>query len=141
MTIRSMTFRVALLALLITAPASADDVTGADHLLCAAARATECFADGVCLPGNPEDWNSPRFLKIDFVEQVLRTTEASGQARSTPMKNIEREGDRIFIQGVEQSRAFSIVLDQDSGTASVAIALEGHVLAIFAYCTPIEPND
>jgi len=135
------TIMAGLLALMVLTPLSADDVTGADHLLCAAARATECFADGVCLPGNPEDWNSPRFVKIDFAEKMLRSTEASGEARSTPMKNIERQGDRIFIQGVEQSRAFSIVLDQDSGTASIAIALEGHVLAIFAYCTPIEPND
>lgn len=138
---KSLTALMVLIAVCLDVPASADDVTGADHLLCAAARATECFADGVCLPGNPEDWNSPRFLRIDFLEQVLRTTEASGQARSTPMKNIERDGDRIFIQGVEESRAFSIVLDQDSGTASIAIALEGHVLAIFGYCTPIESND
>lgn len=135
------TLMAGLLTLLVTAPASADDVTGADHLLCAAARASECFADGVCLPGNPENWNAPRFVKIDFPEKMLRTTEASGQARATPIKNIEREGDRVFIQGVEESRAFSIVVDQDSGTASIAIALEGHVLAIFAFCTPIEPND
>lgn len=138
---RITTSVIALLTLGVTVTAFADDVTGAEHLLCAAARGTECFSDGVCLPGNPEDWNSPRFLRVDFADKMLLTTEASGQARSTPMKNIEREGDRIFIQGVEASRAFSIVLDQDSGTVSIAIALEGHVLAIFGYCTPIEPND
>jgi hypothetical protein len=141
MKMKTTTLAVALLAVLTSSPASADDITGADHLLCAGARATECFSDGVCLPGEPEDWNTPRFVKIDFPEKMLRTTEASGQARSTPMKNIERHGDRIFIQGVEDSRAFSIVLDQDSGSASIAIALDSHVLAIFGYCTPIEPTD
>lgn len=129
------------LALLAIAPAFADDVTGADHLLCTTVRATECYADGGCLSGNPEEWGSPRFVKVDFQEKMLRTTEASGEDRSTPMKSIEREGDRIFIQGVQDSRAFSIVLDQDSGTGSTAIVLEGHVLTLFSYCTPIEPND
>jgi len=129
------------LALLATAPAFADDVTSADHLLCTTVRATECFADGVCLPGNPEEWGSPRFVKVDFEEKMLRTTEASGEDRSTPMKSIEREGDRIFIQGVQNSRAFSIVIDQDSGSTSAAVVLEGHLLALFGYCTPIEPND
>lgn len=129
------------LALLVTAPSVADDITGASHLLCATVRATECFATGLCYPGNPEEWGSPRFVKLDFEEEMLRTTEASGENRSTPMKHIEREGDRIFIQGVQDSRAFSIVLDQDSGTASTAIALEGHILAIFGHCTPIEPKD
>ena len=138
---RSVILATASLALLVTTPVFADDVTGADHLLCTTVRATECFADGVCYPGNPEEWSSPRFVKVDFKEKVLRTTEASGEDRSTPMKHIEREGDRIFIQGVQNSRAFSIVVDQDSGTASTAIALEGHVLALFGFCTPIGPND
>lgn len=129
------------LALLAIGPAFADDVTGADQLLCTTVRATECFADGGCLPGDPEAWDTPRFVKVDFQEKMLRTTEASGQDRSTPMKHIEREGDRIFIQGVQDSRAFSVVLDQDSGTTSTAIALEGHILALFGYCTPIESND
>ena len=138
---RPKVLTAASLALLATAPAFADDVTGADHLLCTTVRATECFADGGCFPGNPEEWRSPRFVKLDFKEELLRTTEASGEDRSTPMKNIEREGDRIFIQGVQDSRAFSVVIDQDSGSASTAIVLEGHVLALFSYCTPIEPND
>ena len=132
---------VASLALLVTAPSIADDITGADHLLCATTRATECFANGLCYPGNPEEWDSPRFVNLDFEEKMLRTTEASGENRTTPMQHIEREGDRIFIQGVQDSRAFSIVLAQDSGTASTAIALEGHVLALFGHCTPIETKD
>ena len=138
---RPLILAAASLALLALAPAFADDVTGADNLLCTTVRATECFADGGCFPGSPKEWSAPRFVKVDFKEKMLRTTAASGEDRTTPMKSIEREGDRIFIQGVQDSRAFSIVLDQDSGTGSTAIVLEGHVLALFSYCTPIEPND
>jgi hypothetical protein len=138
---RPMILIGASLALVATAPVFADDITGADQLLCASVRATECFADGNCYPGSPRSWDAPRFVRVDFEEKMLRTTKASGEDRSTPMKHIEREGGRIFIQGVEDGRAFSIILDQDTGTTSTAIALEGHVLAIFGNCTPIEPND
>ena len=61
------------LALLVTAPSVADDITGASHLLCATVRATECFASGLCYPGNPEEWDSPRFVKLDFEEEMHRT--------------------------------------------------------------------
>ena len=122
---RPLILAAASLVLLAIAPAFADDVTGADNLLCTTVRATECFADGGCFPGSPKEWSAPRFVKVDFKEKMLRTTAASGEDRSTPMKSIEREGDRIFIQGVQDSRAFSIVLDQDSGTGSTAVVLEG----------------
>lgn len=132
---------VALAATLLVQPAAADDITGAQKILCTAVEATECYAEGSCTPGAPEDWNMPRFVEIDLEEKQLRTTEASGEVRSSPMKHIESEDDRVFIQGVEASRAFSIVLDQDSGTASIAIALERHVVAVFAYCTPLQSAD
>ncbi len=131
----------ALATTLLAQSAVADDITGAPKILCTAVEATECYAEIGCAPGQPEDWNMPRFLEIDLENQQLSTTEASGEVRSSPMKNLEREGDRIFIQGVEASRAFSIVLDQDSGTASFAIALERHVVAVFAYCTPLVAAD
>lgn len=132
---------VALAITLFAHPAAADNITGAQKILCTAVEATECYAEAGCTPGDPEDWNMPRFLKIDLENKQLSTTEASGEVRSSPMKHIEREDDRVFMQGVEDSRAFSIVLDQDSGTASIAIALERHVVAVFAYCTPLQPAD
>ena len=131
----------AMATILLAHPVAADDITGAQKVLCTAVEATECYAEGVCTPGDPEDWNVPRFVEIDLEARQLRTTEASGEVRSSSMGNLERNGDRVFIQGIEASRAFSIVLDLDSGTASIAIALERHVIAIFAYCTPLQPTD
>ena len=130
-----------LAATLLAQPATADNITGAEKILCTTVEATECYAEVGCSSGSPEDWNIPRFVEIDFDNQSLSTTEASGERRSSSMKHLERDGDRIFVQGVEASRAYSIVIDQDTGTASSAIALERHVVAAFAYCTPIETAD
>ena len=132
---------IAVAALVLTPSARADDITGAERILCTTVEATECWAEVGCSPGEPEDWNMPRFVEIDLAQKTLSTTQASGQQRVSPMKHLERIDDRIFIQGVESSRAYSIVLDQDSGTASVGIVLERHVIAAFAYCTPLAAAD
>lgn len=134
---RTVLLLLTLVAPAVAGPAVADDVTGKSKLLCTTVQATECFADGACIPGPPENWNLPRFTKVDFDQMTLTTTEASGENRSTSIERIESEGDDIFAQGAEDGRAFSIVLDQDAGTASVAIAFDGSVLAAFAVCTPL----
>jgi hypothetical protein len=134
-------YTAALAFILLAQTAVADDITGAQLILCTTVEATECYAENGCSPGAPEDWNLPRFVEIDLEAKEMSTTKASGQQRVSPVKHLERMGDRIFLQGVESSRAYSIVLDQDSGTASVAIALERHVVAAFAYCTPLADGD
>ena len=131
-------FVIALAALSAAVPATADDVTGETEILCSTLRVKECFVDGGCVEGPPETWNIPRFTRIDLEEMTLTTTEASGESRSTPIERVEREGDGIALQGAENGKAFSMLLEADSGTASVAIALEGSVLAGFGYCTPLE---
>jgi hypothetical protein len=140
MRIRAITSVIALVAASTVLPAVADDVTGKDKILCTTLRVKECFADGGCVEGPPETWNIPRFTRIDLDEMTLETTEASGQKRSTPIERIEREGDDIALQGAENGKAFSFLLESDTGTASVAIALEGSVLASFGYCTPIDSD-
>jgi hypothetical protein len=134
----TIVYVVALATISVVLPAAADEVTGETEILCSTLRVKECFADGGCVEGPPETWNIPRFTRIDLDEMTLTTTAASGESRSTPIERVEREGDGIALQGAENGKAFSILLEADTGTTSVAIALEGSVLAGFGYCTPLE---
>ena len=127
--------------LLLPVASRADDLTGADRLICAAVSATECFADGTCVQGEPEDWNVPRFMRMDLAAKILSTTKASGQERSTPMQSLTRDEDRIFIQGAQTGRAVSMVINESTGGAAAAIVLDGHVLTVFAHCTPVDGAD
>lgn len=131
---------IALAALGFALPVAADDVAGDTEIVCSTVRAKECFADGGCVEGPPETWNIPRFTRIDLDEMTLTTTEASDQDLSTPIERVEREGDDIALQGAENGKAFSYLIEADTGTVSIAIALEGSVLAVFGYCTPLESN-
>lgn len=134
-----MTFRtrLGLAALLAVWPLYADELTGADAILCSAVEATLCSADGECESGPPWNWDIPQFLEIDLKKKVIRTTHASGEDRSTPIKNTERSDGKIFLQGVEQGRAFSFVISEETGIASAAIAADGIAVTVFAACTPL----
>ena len=126
-----------LLALAATLPAVAYTIEGADKILCTASRVNACFDDGECVEVQPWELNIPRFIEIDFKEKKLATTKASGQNRSTPIKYMERAGGLVFLQGVEGGRAFSFVVDEATGLASIAVARDGVSVAAFAACTPI----
>ena len=129
-----MTFLVLALA---SSPSIADDVTGSGEILCSVAHATRCYDDGECATGPPWKWNIPQFIVIDLGEGQLRTTKASGENRTTPIKNIERDDGQIFLQGVEARRAFSLVIDERTGMASFAVAMDGLAMTAFGACTPM----
>lgn len=130
---------VLLVAVFLTAgaPAHADDLTGASTILCSAVQATRCELDDECQTGAPWNWNIPQFIVVDLDEKMLRTTEASGENRVTPIKNLDRAGGRILLQGAEAGRAFSFVITEATGRLSVAVAAEGQALAVFGACTPV----
>lgn len=132
------TTAVVIAATLAMAPglAVADDLAGADALLCSSVQATICYVDGDCEIGAPWNWNVPQFIEVDLEAKTLSTTEASGENRVTPIKHLSREDGSIFLQGVERGRAFSFVIDEASGFASVAVARNGITVSVFGACTP-----
>lgn len=141
MTMRAPIFLLAWSILLTPLAARADDLTGTDQLICASVKATECHADGSCIQGEPEDWNVPRFMRVDLAEKIISTTRASGEERSTPLHILTRDENRIFVQGAQTGRAVSMVINLQTGMASAGIVLDGHILAVFAYCTPLDSTD
>jgi len=114
----------------------ADDLTGKDKILCTAVQATRCSLDGDCYTGPPWSWNIPQFIEIDLNKKVLSTTAASGENRVTPVANLKREDGVTYLQGVEGGRAFSFVIDDASGTVTVAVAVRDGATTVLGACTP-----
>jgi hypothetical protein len=128
---------LAVAALAPAAKASADDLTGAQSVLCTPVQVNVCTTDGECESDAPWELNIPQFLELDFKGKTMSTTKASGENRSTPMKTLERENGLILIQGIEQGRAFSFVISESTGMLSVAVARDGKVVSVFGACTPL----
>ena len=115
----------------------ADDLEGAEVILCGSTLVHHCTASGGCESDPPWDYNIPIFVEIDFTQRVIRTTDASHENRSTPLKNLERDDPFVFLQGVEQGRAFSAVIATDVGLATFSIAADGETISVFGACTPL----
>jgi hypothetical protein len=124
-------------ALAAPAASSGDDLTGQQRVLCSAVHVTLCTTDGDCKSELPWNLNIPQFIEIDFKGKMLSTTKASGENRSTPIRTIERDGGLIFVQGIEQGRAFSFVISEATGMASIAIAREDRTVTVFGACTSL----
>lgn len=130
------TFLVILL-LSLPAVAHADDLSGADRFLCAAVQVTHCTETGECATDLPWNLNVPQFIEVDLGAQTLATTEASGENRATSIAQTYREDGIIVLQGLENGRAFSFRISEQTGAATVAVAREGLAVSVFGACTPL----
>src|SRR5262245_54670309 len=90
-------------------PAPADNLSGAERLLCVTIEVTACSEESSCEAVSPEELNVPRFLEVDLARRLLSTTPASGENRQTRIEQLQRENGLIVLQGVERARAFSIM--------------------------------
>jgi hypothetical protein len=126
-----------ILVLALPALAAADDLTGQQVLLCTSLEAMVCVQDGDCVVANPWDLNIPQFLEVNLKDKKVSSTKASGDNRSTPIRTLEREGGLIFLQGIEEGRAFSFVISESTGLLSAAVARDGKAVSVFGACTPI----
>jgi hypothetical protein len=117
--------------------ASGDDLTGQDRLLCTAVEVTRCMESGTCTSELPWNLNIPQFMEVDLKAKTFATTKASGENRSSPIRTLVREEGLLVLQGFEAGRAFSFVIHEESGMASVAVARDGLTVSIFGACTPL----
>ena len=121
---------------LVLPVAVADDISNADQILCSSVEATVCTLDG-CELGAPWWWGIPQFIEIDLQTKRMSTTAASGENRVTTATSLERKDGQIFLQGVENGRAFSLVINEETGMLSAAVARDGITVSVFGACTPL----
>ena len=115
-----------------------DDVSDAESLLCSTSEIQICFETGECHAALPWQIGMPQFVIIDTKRKLISTTAASGENRSTPITTLLREDGRLVLQGFEQGRAFSAIIEESLGAFSAAIARDGVSVSAFGSCTDSE---
>jgi hypothetical protein len=128
---------VLVLTAIVSGAAAADDLSGADKLLCSTLQSTACLADGECESLPPAALNIPQFVEVDVKAKQIRTTPASGEDRKTPLQTVQRTQGEIVLQGYENGRAFSLVIQEATGHAAFASAADARGVLVFAACTPL----
>ncbi len=102
-------------------------------------QATRCLESGDCVVDLPWNLKIPQFIEVDLSARKLSTTKASGENRSTKIDQLRREDGMIVLQGFERGRAFSFVINEETGVLSAAVAAQGKAVAVFGACTPMAP--
>ena len=126
---------VASVGLLASGAALAENLEGADRLLCAPEQIMICVEEADCYPAHGSELGVPEFVIIDLKNKKLQTTKSSEQVRTTTFSSMSRSGGKIFLQGVENGRAFGFVIDEASGRLTVAVSRDGVAISVFGSCT------
>jgi hypothetical protein len=115
--------------------ADAADFDGSKTLLCAPGEAVDCLPRGDCQQTTPDQLQIPRFITVDFRAKRLSGRTADGELH-TAIQNVRSVDGKQILQGAENGRGWSIVIDEQTGDLSAAIADQSAGFLLFGACTP-----
>jgi hypothetical protein len=126
---------VAIAGLLAGGLVQADNLSGVDEMICAAAQVQICIENDTCYSATPVELGVPDFVVIDTKKKTISTTKSSYQNRSTSFSSVMKSDGLIYLQGTEGERAFSFVIDEVTGRMTVAVSRDGLSVSVFGACT------
>jgi hypothetical protein len=126
---------VTLSCLALVSPASAaGKYDGSKPMLCAVSAVSECTANGACERSAPQSGNNlPHFLRVDVKGRVL--TDNDGSGRKTEIKVSTILDGQFMLQGVENGKAWSMVISSEGGRWGGSIVEDDGLIAVFGACT------
>ena len=112
----------------------ATDFDGSEKLRCVPTDATECSGAGECKRIMVEEINIPRWITVDFKKKKLSGTDSDGEQETTAIENVRAADGQTILQGAENGRAWSMVIDQMTGDMTAAIAGDETGFVLFGVC-------
>jgi len=106
-------------AALLTANASAEGLDTSQPLLCDLTEAAQCDGSAKCTPVSFEQIDLPPVIQVDFEERQIESED--GQRRS-PIASFETLGAVLMLQGRQEGRGWTLVIERATGALSVALA-------------------
>jgi hypothetical protein len=134
---RSIGKYAGLVVALLVAPLGvslATDFDGSEKLRCVPTDATECSGAGECKRVTVEEINIPRWITVDFKKKKLSGTDSDDEQEATAIENVRAADGQTILQGAENGRAWSIVIDQMTGDMTAAIAGDETGFVLFGVC-------
>ena len=134
---RSIGKYAGLVVALLVAPLGvslATDFDGSEKLRCVPTDATEGSGAGECKRIMVEEINIPRWITVDFKKKKLSGTDSDDEQEATAIESVRATDGQTILQGAENGRAWSIVIDQITGDMTVAIAGDETGFVLFGVC-------
>ena len=121
----------------VSTAVSAEGLDGSSDAVCAVTHVVACLEDGVCLEGQAKTFDLPELVVLDARNKVLRGAHESGHKEVSPVKNMERNGEQLILQGVENSRGWDIAINTKTGRMSGSSVGDGVSFLAHGTCTAL----
>jgi hypothetical protein len=134
MTTRS--YLVAAILFLAPLAAAAQATDWPASVVCSLGDVTICTTAG-CHEAPIDTLEIPSLIRLDLKEGVMHAVTPDDLGRRSNFKIIESSDAKIVLQGYENGRAFSAVLDEP-GTLAISASTDGTTFSVFARCTNLQ---
>ena len=109
---------------------------GSQPLICASITAVECEPNGQCQSGAAEEINAPQFFHLDFESARVRAARPDGTKVDAPFEGGTPDSGQLVFQGIENGRAWSATISEETGKLVISASGDGVAFVIFGACTP-----
>jgi hypothetical protein len=120
------------LLLLLPIQASGEDVDGKTPLVCDLVKVSQCDGVASCASTDFADIDLPPVYVVDFAAKRLASED--GQ-RTSPIASQELLDAVLLLQGTQNGRGWTMVIDRATGHLSATIADAEGALVIAGACT------
>jgi hypothetical protein len=128
---------VAVAAAFAATSVAAQGIDGKKDVVCAVMDVVACLEEESCLQGRASSFDLPEFIILDAKAKVIRPAYEGGEKAVSPVKNVERNGNHLILQGVENGRGWDIAIDTESGKMRAASVGDAVSFLAFGSCTAL----
>ena len=107
---------------------------GSSNLVCAAFDVMACVDGITCRRGEARTFDMPEFMTIDFKKKSIRAIYDGDKEANSPIKNMEKTGNQLVLQGVENNHGWSAAIHMETGRLSIASVGDEVTFSIFGAC-------
>jgi len=119
-------------ALAFASAARSEGFDASQPLVCALAEAAECDGAASCAEVAVGDIDLPSAVRVDFGAKRLVSEDG---ARSSPIGAVETLEEVVLLQGHQNGRGWTMVIDRASGHLSAAVADAEGSFALAGSCS------
>lgn len=121
-------------AICLPLAAQAADFDGSQKLVCVPTDMLSCHGAGECERTTAAELDIPQFINVNVKKEQISGKLHDGSERKTPIERVEKGDNSTALQGGEYDRAWSLVIQHDTGRMSGAIAGDNGAVVILGAC-------
>lgn len=121
----------------VSTAVSAVGMDGSSDIVCSVVDVIACAEEGGCVQGTARSFELPDLVIVDAGKKTIRGTHEDGHNAVSPIKNMERSGDHLLLQGVENGRGWDLAINTKTGRLSASGVGDALSFLVFGACTTL----